>query len=178
MCEGLLKVGDWENALKIIKKLPEQSVVVHEPIARALAELIHLGIDCIYRRQCFKISPAAKLQKRRLADDTKLLQKIQAKDFSELRNYVIPMVIALGPSLHFDTVLMYKLIRIMRTIISEMGVDNQNLPSANTEAETLYNEVMTLMDAAILPALSYLDCNCPMAEEIWTVLKNFPYHYR
>ncbi|XP_023304562.2 THO complex subunit 2 [Lucilia cuprina] len=178
LCEGLLKVGDWENALKIIKKLPEQSVVVHEPIARALAELIHIGIDHVYRKQCFKISPAAKLQKRRLADDTKLVQKIQAKEFHELRNYVIPMVIALGPSLHFDTVLMYKLIRIMRTIITEMGVDNQNLPTVNSEAETLYNEVMTIMDSAILPALSYLDCNCPMAEEIWTVLKHFPYHYR
>ncbi|KAM7353453.1 THO complex subunit 2-like protein isoform 3-T3 [Cochliomyia hominivorax] len=178
LCEGLLKVGDWENALKIIKKLPEQSVVVHEPIARALAELIHIGIDHVYRKQCFKISPAAKLQKRRLAEDAKLVQKIQAKEFNELRNYVIPMVIALGPSLHFDTVLMYKLIRIMRTIITEMGVDNQNLPSINTEAEALYNEVMTLMDSAILPALSYLDCNCPMAEEIWTVLKHFPYHYR
>ncbi|XP_065358666.1 THO complex subunit 2 [Calliphora vicina] len=178
LCEGLLKVGDWDNALKIIKKLPEQSVVVHEPIARALAELIHIGIDHVYRKQCFKISPAAKLQKRRLADDSKLVQKIQAKEFNELRNYVVPMVVALGPSLHFDTVLMYKLIRIMRTIITEMGVDNQNLPSVNSEAETLYNEVMTIMDSAILPALSYLDCNCPMAEEIWTVLKHFPYHYR
>ncbi|XP_013100949.2 THO complex subunit 2 [Stomoxys calcitrans] len=178
LCEGLLKVGDWENALKIIKKLPEQSVVVHEPIARALAELIHISIDHVYRTKCFKISPAATLQKRRLSDDSKLLQKIKAKDFSDLRSYVIPMVIALGPSLHFDTVLMYKLIRIMRTIIMDMGVDSQNLPPPNTEAEALYNEAMTIMDSAILPALSYLDCNCPMAEEIWTVLKYFPYHYR
>ncbi|XP_058986277.1 THO complex subunit 2 [Musca domestica] len=178
LCEGLLKVGDWENALKIIKKLPEQCVVVHEPIARALAELIHISIDQLYRTKCFKISPAATLQKRRLADDSKLLQKIRAKDFSDLRSYVIPMVIALGPSLHYDTVLMYKLIRIMRTIIMDMGVDSQNLPPPNSESETLYNETMTIMDAAILPALSYLDCNCPIAEEIWTVLKYFPYHYR
>lgn len=153
-------------------------MVVHEPIARALAELIHISIDHVYRTKCFKISPAATLQKRRLSDDSKLLQKIRAKDFCDLRDYVIPMVIALGPSLHFDTVLMYKLIRIMRTIITDMGVDSQNLPSPNTESETLYNEAMTIMDAAILPALSYLDCNCPMAEEIWTVLKHFPYHYR
>ncbi|XP_075153160.1 THO complex subunit 2-like protein [Haematobia irritans] len=178
LCEGLLKVGDWDNARKIIKKLPEQSVVVHEPIARALSELIHISIDHVYRTKCFKISPAATLQKRRLSDDSKLLQKIRAKDFCDLRNYVIPMVIALGPSLHFDTVLMYKLIRVMRSIITDMGVDSQNMPPPNSESETLYNEVMTIMDAAILPALSYLDCNCPMAEEIWTVLKYFPYHYR
>uniref|UniRef100_A0A1A9YUH8 THO complex subunit 2 n=1 Tax=Glossina morsitans morsitans TaxID=37546 RepID=A0A1A9YUH8_GLOMM len=177
LCEGLLKVGDWDNALKIIKKLPEQCVAVHEPIARALAELIHIAIEHIYRVKCFKISPTAKLQKRRLCEDLKLVQRIQAKEFVELRKYVLPMCVALGPSLHYDTVLMYKLLRILRAIITEMGVDNQNLPTPHTEAESLYNEVMTIMDAAILPALSYLDCNC-MAEEIWTVLKYFPYHYR
>lgn len=164
--------------MKIIKKLPEQCVAVHEPIARALAELIHIAIEHIYRVKCFKISPTAKLQKRRLCEDLKLVQRIQAKEFVELRKYVLPMCVALGPSLHYDTVLMYKLLRILRAIITEMGVDNQNLPTPHTEAESLYNEVMTIMDAAILPALSYLDCNCPMAEEIWTVLKYFPYHYR
>lgn len=88
------------------------------------------------------------------------------------------MVIALGPSLHYDTILMYKILRILRTIITEMGVDNQNTPLGSTDAEMLYNEVMTIIDVAILPSLSYLDYNCPMAEEIWTVLKYFPYHYR
>lgn len=174
MCEGLLKVGDWENAYKIIKKLPEQSVVVHEAIARALAELIHISIDYVYTEKCFK----ANSRRSKLTDDKKLLQKLQAREFSELRNYTIPMVIALGPALHFDTVLMYKLIRILRTIMTDMGVDSLNAPTPNSESEALYFEVMTVMDAAILPALSYLDCNCPMAEEIWTVLKFFPYHFR
>lgn len=175
LCEGLLKVGDWENALKIIKKLPEQSVVVHEAIAQALADLIHISIDYLYVRKCFKASIT---RKNKLNDDTKLVQQIQAREFSQLRNYAIPMITALGPALHFDTVLMYKIIRILRTIITDMGVDSQNCPTPNTEAETLYYEVMTIMDSAILPALSYLDCNCPMAEEVWTVLKFYPYHYR
>uniref|UniRef100_W8BMU3 THO complex subunit 2 n=2 Tax=Ceratitis capitata TaxID=7213 RepID=W8BMU3_CERCA len=174
LCEGLLKVGDWENAYKIIKKLPEQSVIVHEPIARALAELIHISIDYVYTDKCFK----ANSRRSKLTDDKKLLQKIQAREFSQLRNYTIPMVIALGPAMHYDTVLMYKLIRILRTIMTDMGVDSLNAPPPNTESETLYFEVMTVIDAAILPALSYLDCNCPMAEEIWTVLKFFPYHFR
>lgn len=34
------------------------------------------------------------------------------------------------------------------------------------------------MDAAILPALSYMDCNCCIAEEIWDVLKLYPYQIR
>lgn len=88
------------------------------------------------------------------------------------------MAMTLGPSLHFDTVLIYKLIRVMRTIISEMSVDNLNAPPPNTEAETFYFEIITVLDTSIFPSLSYLDCNCCMAEEIWTVLKFFPYHFR
>lgn len=128
--------------------------------------------------------------KHRWSDDCKLMTKLQVNDYHELRDNVIPMIIALGPTLHNDTVLMYKLIRILRSILQDLNMDGgQNIPSSsssslaslsqhNTMEETLYNEVMTILDSAILPALSFLDCNCPMAEEIWSVVKHFPYHYR
>lgn len=204
LCENLLKVGDWENAEKIIKKLPEQSVVANEPISTVLIDLIHLSIDHIYRTKCFKIltysnnnnsnnsnnnnhnndnntdllNNSKSFVKRRLADDCKLVNKLQVNDYNELRCYVIPMIVALGPTLHCDTVLMYKLIRILRSIVQDMNIDGQTIPQPHTNEEALYNEVMTILDAAILPALSFLDCNCPMAEEIWSVVKHFPYHYR
>lgn len=182
----MLKVGDWENAQKIIKKLPEQSVVSNEPISTVLIDLIHLSIDHIYRTKCFKILTNSNSNtinnksyiKRRLADDSKLVQKLQVNNYHDLCCYVIPMIVALGPTLYCDTVLMYKLIRILRNILQEMNMDGQNIPDTLSDEETLYNEVMTILDAAILPALSFLDCNCPMAEEIWSVVKHFPYHYR
>lgn len=164
--------------------MPEQSVVSNEPISTVLIDLIHLSIDHIYRTKCFKIltnnnsTNNKSFIKRRLADDIKLVQKLQANNYHDLRCYVIPMIVALGPTLYCDTVLMYKLIRILRNILQEMNIDGQNMPEPHTDEETLYNEVMTMLDAAILPALSFLDCNCPMAEEIWSVIKHFPYHYR
>lgn len=48
LCEALLKVGDWSTAQKLIKKLPEYSVLVHESIACALARLVHLVIEPVY----------------------------------------------------------------------------------------------------------------------------------
>lgn len=48
MCEALLCVGDWTTALTLIDKLPKQSVVVKEPVAKALANLIHHVIDPVY----------------------------------------------------------------------------------------------------------------------------------
>ncbi|XP_017009765.2 THO complex subunit 2 isoform X3 [Drosophila takahashii] len=178
LCEALLKVGDWENAYKIIQKLPEQAVVLQEPIARAIADLIHLSVENIYYKKCFK-APAGRRQSRnRLYDDSKLVAKMQAKEFSDLRKYTWPMANVLGPAMHYDTVLMYKLIRIMRKLVVEMGVDSLNGPPPNSEAEQHYYDIMSSLDACILPSLLYLDNNCSMSEEIWAVLKYFPYHFR
>ncbi|XP_017075431.2 LOW QUALITY PROTEIN: THO complex subunit 2 [Drosophila eugracilis] len=178
LCEALLKVGDWENAYKIIQKLPEQAVVLQEPIARAIADLIHLSIENIYYKKCFKAPAGRKQSRNRLYDDSKLLAKMQAKEFGDLRKYTWPMANVLGPAMHYDTVLMYKLIRIMRKLVVEMGVDSLNGPPPNSEAEQHYYDIMTSLDACILPSLLYLDNNCSMSEEIWAVLKYFPYHFR
>lgn len=95
----------------------------------------------------------------------------------ELRKNAFPMVIKLGPSMYSDPILLYKLVRIMRTVLTEMHADVSNLPKNPTD-ETLYHDCITLLDASVLPALSYMDCNCCVAEEIWSVIKFFPYHYR
>ncbi|XP_030383564.1 THO complex subunit 2 [Scaptodrosophila lebanonensis] len=178
LCEALLKVGDWENAYKIIQKLPEQAIVVQEPIARAIAELIHLSVEQVYYKKCFKAPAGRKPSRSRLYDDTKLVAKMQARNFSDLRKYTWPMAKVLGPAMHYDTVLMYKLVRIMATLIVDMGVDSLNGPPPNSEAEQHYYDIMTVLDSSILPSLLYLDHNCSMSEEIWAVLKYFPYHFR
>ncbi|XP_068150279.1 THO complex subunit 2 [Drosophila tropicalis] len=178
LCEALLRVGDWDNALKIIQKLPDQSVVVQEPIAKAIVELVHLSVEQIYYNKCFKAPAGRKTSRSRLYDDSKLVAKMQAREFSDLRQYTWPMANVLGPAMHFDTVLMYKLIRIMGKLMLDMGVDSLNSPPPNSEAELHYYDIMTCIDSCILPSLLYLDNNCSMSEEIWAVLKYFPYHFR
>ena len=42
----------------------------------------------------------------------------------------------------------------------------------------LYMMTLTLMDEVFLPALSLLSSNCCLAEEIWSVLRHFPYEQR
>lgn len=174
----MLKVGDWENAYKIIQKLPEQAVVLQEPIARAIADLIHLSVENIYYKKCFKAPAGRRPSRNRLYEDSKLVAKMQAKEFGDLRKYTWPMANVLGPAMHYDTVLMYKLIRIMRKLVVDMGVDSLNGPPPNSEAEQHYYDIMSSLDACILPSLLYLDNNCSMSEEIWAVLKYFPYHFR
>lgn len=174
LCEALLKVGDWNNASTIINQLPEQCMLVHELIAKALADVVHVSIDRLYSSKCFN----SKQKRSRLYDDKKLLKEIQANTFADLLTHAFPMVKTLGPSLHFDTILINKLLRIMKKVLTEMNVDNLNLPASGSDDEVMYNEIINVLDTAIFPSLSYLDCNCCVAEEIWSIVKLYPYSYR
>lgn len=50
LCEALLTVSDWDNAVLIIKKLPDYLVVDQEPIALAICKMLHSIIEPLYRR--------------------------------------------------------------------------------------------------------------------------------
>lgn len=58
-----------------------------------------------------------------------------------------------------------KIIRILRT-------------SRSKPEDPLHHETLTVLDAAILPALTLMEGNCCMAEEVYTLLKLYPYQCR
>lgn len=175
LCEALLSVGDWKTAQKLIEKLPKQSVLVKERVAKALCELIHHVIDPVYTEKC--------ASKNRKTNSTLLANKLatqQASELEDLRANAFPMAIQLGPSLYIDPVLLYKLIRLIRVILSDTNVDLNNINQCSSidEQNGIYFDILTLLDSSILPALYYMDCNCCVAEEIWSIIKFFPYHCR
>jgi len=71
--------------------------------------------------------------------------------------------------------LIVQVIRICQTAMMSLpGGEVKEPPSE----DSLYFDVITLLDLVILPSLSYLDSNCGVAEEIWNLLKHFPYNNR
>lgn len=94
----------------------------------------------------------------------------------ELRDTAIPMLLALGPSLRYDSVLMYKVIRLGKLLLASYGIETHR--SVVPSGDNLYYDVLTLLDVTVLPSLSYMDCNCSIAEEIWSLLKLYPYTSR
>lgn len=170
LCEALLTVGDWHSAEQLIDKLPTQSVIVNEPVAKALAKMIGYIIDPIYAQITGK-TPSV-----RLPYDNGL-NVPQAETLMDLRAYAFPMSIKLGPAMYTDPILIYKLVRLMHRILTNCKATPNSTPK-KAEDEQLYYDSLTLLDASILPALSYMDCNCCVAEEIWSVVKFFPYQCR
>nr|CAI5831186.1 unnamed protein product [Callosobruchus analis] len=173
LCEALLLIGDWDDAQALMKRLPDRYAVGYEPVAKAFSGLLHHIIEPVYRKHGLI---SQKIPRKPLpAYDSSRAPK-QAETFLELRDAAIPMLHHLGASLRFDPVLMCKVLRLAKAELASQGVDSAKCPAP--EADSLYFDVLSLLDAAVLPALSYLDCNCCIAEEIWTLLRLYPYTIR
>ena len=71
---------------------------------------------------------------------------------------------------------------VPRIIKASLGIgakdERASAVSADPAKHELYYDALTLMDEVLLPALSLSECNCCLAEEIWTVLRVYPYHHR
>lgn len=50
LCEALLTVGDWDNALMLMKRLPEHYAVEQPAIALELCKLLHCIVEPVYRQ--------------------------------------------------------------------------------------------------------------------------------
>lgn len=178
LCESLIKIGDWGTAQKLMRKLPDHCVMVNEPMSKALCSLIHSVIEPVYRSKC---AIPNNIRGRVVPAFSNKMSPPQADTFADLRKHAVSMFVALGPSMHYDPVLLQKLLRIIKTILTEMNADPLNAPttaSCTDEEMGLYHDIMSLLDSCVLPALSYMDCNCCVAEEVWSVIKLYPYQYR
>lgn len=90
----------------------------------------------------------------------------QAETVDDLKENVFPMISTLGPFLHSDTLLISKIIRIGKSIMSSTPVGDVKY------------ELLSILDEAILPSLSLIEGNCGLADELWQFLCLFPYTAR
>ena len=94
------------------------------------------------------------------------------------------MILTLGPYAYHDGVLLYKILRIIKAALKipldESGKEREKIAEpVDASISCLYYDVVTLMDEVLLPAVSLMDSPNPcLAEEIWGVLRVYPYHMR
>ncbi|KPJ16941.1 THO complex subunit 2 [Papilio machaon] len=160
LCEALLKVTAWREFAALSARLPTTSMAPRP--ALALCAMLHALIEPLYRTHC-RVAP--KIIGIPVPPLKSNLAPRACKTFQDMKETVIPALIILGPSLHHDPVLMYKIIRILRT-------------SRSLTEDPLHYEAITVLDTAILPALTLMEGNCCMAEEVYTLLKLYPYQCR
>lgn len=102
----------------------------------------------------------------------------QCHEFSDLPALFIPGLVRLGVYLSADPVLWAKAVRVCRAALRQMSEMAEQPSDASDGMRRLQSCVLEVLDAALLPALSMLECNAPMSFELWDLLKYFPYETR
>ncbi|XP_015117253.1 THO complex subunit 2 [Diachasma alloeum] len=173
LCEALLEIGAWEVAQSLFSRLPDHSLTDQRPIALALCRMVQSIVEPVYRKHCI-ISP--KLPGRRIPPLNNPLAPRPMNDLNDIHDQLLPMLIILGPNLHHDPILMYKIMRICHAAIKQHPLDSNKQPI--DRSSSVYYDILTILDVALLPSLSFMDCNCCVAEEMWNILKYYPYQNR
>ncbi|CAG7823395.1 unnamed protein product [Allacma fusca] len=166
LCEALIGMGAWDQALKLIGRLPEFCCVSNARIAQKLIQYIHFLIDPLYK-EINALNPL--LAGRTVNAPDNYVRAINPIATYEEFQENIKVFLTLGPYIYNDPVVIYKLLRIMKSYLST----NKQSPKSK-----LYFDFLTILDEVILPAICFLDANCSLSEEIWSVLHHYPYHYR
>ncbi|XP_043266760.1 THO complex subunit 2 isoform X2 [Venturia canescens] len=173
LCEALLEIGAWQVAQNLFNRLPDHCFTDQRPIALALCKMIQSLIEPVYRKHCI-ISP--KLPGRKVPPLESTLAPKPMENLQSIHEQLLPMLMILGPNLHHDPILMYKIMRLCHAAIKQCPIDASKQLVDKTN--TLYYDVLTILDGALLPSLSFMDCNCCVAEEMWNILKHYPYQNR
>ncbi|KAK7097709.1 THO complex subunit 2-like isoform X2 [Littorina saxatilis] len=169
LCEALLEIGAWDNAKVILDGLPDAFAISHKPIVQALCRLIHAAIDPMYSKYT---GLSSALTKRRPVPVKRPGVEVLTT-FADLSRVAFPMVLYLGPHIATDPPLLVKLIRIGRAFMNKRH--DGHLSSSD---EAAYYGLLSVVDDSLLPSLSLQPGNCCMAEELWGLVRHYPYEIR
>ncbi|XP_053555090.1 LOW QUALITY PROTEIN: THO complex subunit 2 [Bombina bombina] len=173
LLEALLKIGDWQHAQNIMDQMPPFYAASHKPISLALCNLIHITIEPLYRR--FGVPKGAKGSRLSPLRSSKAPKPVEC--FDDLRRDVFIMLCFLGPYLSNDPILLAKIVRLGKAFMKEYQSDACK-SEGRERMEVLFSSLLGITDQVLLPSLTLMDCNACMSEEIWGMIKSFPYQYR
>ncbi|XP_032812381.1 THO complex subunit 2 isoform X4 [Petromyzon marinus] len=173
LLEALLRVGDWQHSQCIMDRLPPFYTSSQKPIAAALCLLIHSTIEPLYRRSGLprgaKGRPFPPLQNPRALP--------LVRSFWDMRRDIFQMLTYVGPHLSHDPVLFAKIVRLGMAFMKEYSADASK-SSDKEKWETLLSCFLSITDQVLLPSLSLMECNACISEELWGLVRCFPYQYR
>jgi THO complex subunit 2 len=163
LCFYLLKVADWSNGLALLKRLPPNYILSHPKLSLQLCQYLHYVINPFYRSYCGLNSL---IQKRIPPPTYSFAETIQTvATWSEFKQIAFPILDQLGAFIYCDQLLVAKLIRILRALMPK-------------HAKEIRYDALNLLGDNILPAITMIESNCALSEELWHVLRYFPYTIR
>lgn len=198
LLKNLISIGDFKNAIRLIENLPQWYLALHVDQSRSICKsLDRLFVDKMYK----KYNMLSKYMRAKLVNDAKNNDLSTCEILEEFLSTILPILLSLGPSLAYDSILFTKLIRICIAFLDskKFAATNGQKESTPTQGEeqelkkidssqilnqldqielNFYNQIYTLLNEIFLPALSMIQMNPCLAIELWNLMKLFPYEMR
>ncbi|CAF0721331.1 unnamed protein product [Brachionus calyciflorus] len=204
LLKNLISIGDFKTAIKLIDKLPQWYIGLYVDQSKSICKsLDRLFVDKMYK----KYNLLSKYMRVKLLNESDESEISNNQDqglglLEDFMKIILPILLSIGPSLAYDSILFTKLIRICiafldskkftSTLSNEQKESSpapdeiltnkidpsQILETLNPTELDFYNQIYTLLNEIFLPALSMIQMNPCIAIELWNLMKLFPYEMR
>lgn len=182
LCHALTKVGNWTHSRLMIESLmPPDYCLGVEAICINLAHSVAVSIDSLYTK--YSSLPETLVAKILPLNCPHIRFIKPVESVREFIEKTVPMLCLIGPYLYVNTLVMVKLIRICKSLWpskeSSSSINVQAiLEQENLDESTLRSAILDLLDQCILPAVTVIDSNPALSEELWLLLRLIPYESR
>lgn len=182
LCHALTKVGNWKHSRRMIEQLmPPDYCLGVEAICSNLSLSLAVSIDFLYTK--FSSLPEALAAKIPRANYPHIRFIKPVESVKQFIEETVPMIRLIGPYLYINTQVMVKLIRICKSLwpSREVNADVSSPPlldERDVNEATLRSAILDILDQCLLPAVTVIDSNAALSEELWLLLRLIPYESR
>ncbi|KAI6648846.1 THO complex 2 (predicted), isoform CRA_b [Oopsacas minuta] len=166
LLHAMLQIGDWEHANQLFQKLPEHYPVLFPSVRELLVSLIEFSVEPLYRKYALRL-----VRGRELEHQQNVFRYTNIRDLQSC-NSLFEMCSEVGPYMTLHPIVLIKLIRIGRGFLKEYYSLHS---SEQNEFERCFQNFISLIDTVILPSISLSGANCGLMEELWNMIKLYPY---
>ncbi|KAF1745069.1 hypothetical protein MXB_2599 [Myxobolus squamalis] len=142
-----------------MERFPAQLLVCYSDVVKSLHLVLHLIIEPYYSKLCYRMVPKS--------DED--VHESSIKIGPEFNFMIFKVLKILGHNIHEDCILFTKIIRIFTFIVKE---------SSRESFSDLQAPIVMSISCCFLPALTQMESNCVASEELWSLIKLFPYNIR
>ncbi|WOL00987.1 hypothetical protein Cni_G09700 [Canna indica] len=187
---GFLSVDDWYHAQILLDRLSHLNPIEHVEICDGLFRLIETRMSKAYDVICrtsFRTTGSLAYPGPDAMDATAV--SFMQNVYIDLPREFFQMIVAVGPYLYRDTVLLQKVCIVLRayyvfaqellaSTVSSDSSNDANNRDHQLRAKEARLRVEEASGACLLPSLQLIPANPAVGQEIWNVLSMLPYEAR
>uniref|UniRef100_A0A5S6QQM4 THO complex subunit 2 n=1 Tax=Trichuris muris TaxID=70415 RepID=A0A5S6QQM4_TRIMR len=165
---SLIKIGHWKAAKVLLDHMPANYISRYVDVGVAVCDFVSYLIEPFY----MSVSDHVATESTQFPENRPYMAvEKRCETLSEFISDIFPILLCCGPCFMCDVVTFVKVIRLCRSFMAE----------ANEDEDKFANEVSTLLAiccTTLLPSLTLIPSNCSASEEMWFLLRHFPFGIR